>query len=83
MTVKIIQEGVTTYHATCHECGCKFSYNREDVHHNYLRGIDCIGCPSCGASCQHNGFWAQHNPYRKPYSLLFSPSGHYKSDWRS
>lgn len=52
---KIIQEGITQYKATCSECGARFTYEREDVHHNYIHGGDYVSCPSCGQSCRHFG----------------------------
>jgi hypothetical protein len=52
---KIIRQGVQRYHANCSECGATFSYEREDVHHNYARGGDYVSCPCCGHSCSHFG----------------------------
>lgn len=52
---KIIQEGITKYKGTCSECGAVFTYEREDVHHNYVYGGDHVSCPSCGHSCRHLG----------------------------
>lgn len=52
---RIISEGRTTYHGTCHECGARFTYEREDVNHNYVRGGDWVSCPSCGHACRHFG----------------------------
>lgn len=51
----IIQEGTTKYNTRCDECGCRFTYDREDVHENYVRGGDWVSCPSCGTSCRHCG----------------------------
>jgi len=52
---RIIQEGITQYKASCSECGARFAYEREDVHHNYVHGGDYVSCPSCGHSCRHHG----------------------------
>ena len=55
MTVKIVNPGCSSYCAHCHECGCDFTYQREDVHHNYVRGGDYVSCPVCGQACAHHG----------------------------
>lgn len=55
MTKEIISKGVDRYKTTCPECGCYFSYERGDVHTNYVRGGERISCPSCGHSCRHVG----------------------------
>ena len=59
MTTKIITAGTDTYRATCAECGCRFTYEREDVHHNYARGGDWVGCPGCHHQVMHVGAPAQ------------------------
>ena len=55
MATKIITPGTDTYRATCTECGCCFSYERSDVHTNYVRGGDWVGCPQCGHQHMHLG----------------------------
>jgi len=55
MTRKIIEPGTDVYRATCTECGCRFSYERSDVSHNYVRGGDWIACPQCGHQHMHFG----------------------------
>jgi hypothetical protein len=51
----ILQPGSTTHRATCHECACVFSYESSDVHTNYVRGGDWVGCPQCGHAHRHYG----------------------------
>ena len=56
MTTKIITPGTNTYLATCSECGCKFTYQRGDVHTNYFTGVrEAVGCPHCGYQVSHFG----------------------------
>lgn len=55
MATKIISPGIDRYHATCTDCGCKFSYERSDVHHNYVKGGERVSCPQCGHSMYHFG----------------------------
>jgi len=52
---KIITKGTDTYRATCSECGTAFTYEREDVHHNYMTGGDWVSCPHCAHSHRHFG----------------------------
>jgi len=55
MTTKIITKGRDTYHATCTECACQFTYQRSDVHHNFRNGAEEVSCPHCGHGCHHFG----------------------------
>lgn len=55
MTTKIIRPGTDTYRATCTECGCQFTYQREDVVHSYLYVGDRVCCPQCGNAMYHFG----------------------------
>lgn len=55
MAKRVIQPGSTTHRGTCGECGCRFTYEASDVHHNYVRGGEYVGCPTCGHSCRHFG----------------------------
>lgn len=55
MAKKIIEQGSTTFHATCSECATRFSYEPEDVYHNYVLGGDRVSCPHCGHDCRHFG----------------------------
>ena len=57
MAAKIITPGRDTYHATCTECGCKFTYQRGDTHHNFRNGAKEVDCPHCGHSYRHVGVW--------------------------
>ena len=45
----IIKPG-TKFTATCYECGCVFSYEKEDVVCNIYRNecYSCVTCPQCG-----------------------------------
>jgi hypothetical protein len=47
MAKKIIKSGSTTHRSTCDECGAVFTYEREDVCINYVRGGEWVSCPSC------------------------------------
>lgn len=55
MTKRILEEGSTTFHARCTECGTHFSYELEDVGHNYMLGGDWVSCPKCHRGCRHYG----------------------------
>lgn len=52
---KIISGGTNHYKATCQECGAIFTYQREDVHTNYVRGGEWVSCPHCGHGHRHFG----------------------------
>jgi hypothetical protein len=52
---EIIAKGTDRYRASCSECGTVFTYEREDVHHNYVLGGDWVSCPHCGHSHRHFG----------------------------
>lgn len=45
--IKIIERGTRTV-VRCNECGCKFSYEDEDVVHG------CVTCPQCGVDIPHH-----------------------------
>jgi len=55
MAKKIITAGIDAYRTTCSECGCRFTYERSDVHANYVRGGEEVSCPHCGSRCPHFG----------------------------
>jgi hypothetical protein len=55
MATKIIHEGATQYRTACGECAAVFTYEREDVHRNYVTGGDDVACPSCGHAVRHRG----------------------------
>jgi len=57
MAKKIIQQGSTTFRATCTECGTRFTYEREDIMKNYVLafGAEEVSCPHCGHACRHFG----------------------------
>ena len=50
--IKIIEPGTI---AKCAECGCKFSYEKEDIekdgillNNSVFLGKTCVVCPQCG-----------------------------------
>ncbi len=55
MAKKIINPGTDVYRATCSECGAVFSYQRDDVQRNYVRGGEWVTCPQCGHAHMHFG----------------------------
>lgn len=55
MSKKIIVKGSTTFRATCRDCGTCFTYERDDVRQNYVRGGEWVSCPLCGQQCRHLG----------------------------
>jgi len=63
MAKEIIRKGATKYTAHCGECSAVFTYEREDVHQNYVRGSECVSCPSCGHDCRHLGADATAHPH--------------------
>jgi hypothetical protein len=56
MTRKIVEAGTDTYRATCGECGCRFTYERSDIHTNYVAHVrQVVSCPHCGKDVGHLG----------------------------
>ena len=55
MAIKVIKSGRDTHSGHCTECGCRFRYERSDVHANWRRGCEEVTCPHCGAGCRHFG----------------------------
>jgi predicted Zn finger-like uncharacterized protein len=51
----IIAKGINKYRGTCPECGTIFTYEREDVHHDYVHGGERVSCPHCAHSIRHFG----------------------------
>lgn len=47
--IKIIEEGHKQFSNTCFKCGCKYTYELEDVDTK----TDCVKCPQCGANNVH------------------------------
>ena len=35
------------YVMTCDNCGCKFTYNNEDIEYSYLLESSYVWCPQC------------------------------------
>jgi len=75
---EIIRDGASKYRATCHECGAVFTYQREDVRHNYVKGGEWVGCPSCGHDCHHFGASGTQWPCDRTPSMTMSERG-----WRA
>jgi len=62
--IKIITKGQDVYSASCAECGCRFSYEHSDVHHNYALGGEYVSCPQCHHEYRHFGARGSlPNPY--------------------
>jgi hypothetical protein len=53
--MRVTQHGVSSYPATCDECGCRFEYTRSDVHQNFIQGGEYVHCPDCGYPHRHFG----------------------------
>ena len=76
----IVHPGCTQYTGLCSECGCEFTYERSDVHHNYRNGGEEVGCPTCGHGVRHFGEagsqWPLGGRWRRlpKGSLLVRPS---------
>ena len=52
---RIVHEGSKSYRAHCSECGAVFTYEREDVHRDYVHGGERVSCPCCGTGLRHFG----------------------------
>jgi len=52
---EILQPGTKKFRMTCSDCGAVFTYERSDVHQNYVHGGDWVSCPSCGRGNRHFG----------------------------
>lgn len=52
---EIIKPGKAKYHGHCGECGAEFTYERSDVHHNFVHGGEHVSCPICGHNVRHFG----------------------------
>jgi len=55
MAIKFTKQAPKTYSSDCSRCGCAFTYQLEDVHHNYTFGGEQVSCPGCGHGVRHNG----------------------------
>jgi DNA-directed RNA polymerase subunit RPC12/RpoP len=73
MVTNIISPGTDRYSAICTECGGRFSYERSDVHTNYIRGGKRVSCPHCGHSLHHFG--------ASGASGIVWPNPHRRGDW--
>lgn len=54
MTVEIVNRGQDKYEATCRECGCVFTYERNDVQ-RYRADGPAVCCPHCDTWVSHRG----------------------------
>lgn len=50
--IKIIEKGKETFELTCVRCGCKFSYETDDVHGTYTDEMK-VECPQCKYNNKH------------------------------
>lgn len=62
--IKIIEEGQKKFVAVCRRCGCKYSYEVEDIIGDY------VPCPDCG----HIYAW-KHMDYRETYPKTIIKNG--------
>ena len=46
--IKVIEHGYAKYKDKCHQCGCLFEYELEDIK------AGSVKCPDCGFLCNHN-----------------------------
>ena len=74
--IKIIKHGKKMFEATCNKCGCKFSYELEDI------GLVIPGhvrCPECDTSVEHQdqsgkiNLW-RHNGGYQPVDCNICPN---------
>ncbi len=49
MAIKIIKQGVKEFHIRCSNCGCEFTYEKEDVCNSE------VICPCCSTNLPHKG----------------------------
>lgn len=47
--ITIIEHGKTHFEKTCDRCGCKFTYDLEDLSY-----VDTIRCPECDNKLYHS-----------------------------
>lgn len=50
--IKIIEKGKETFELTCARCGCRFSYEAEDITETLI-GALAVKCPQCAAHNIH------------------------------
>jgi DNA-directed RNA polymerase subunit RPC12/RpoP len=46
--IKVIEHGYSKYKDKCHQCGCLFEYELEDIKEGSVK------CPDCEFLCNHN-----------------------------
>lgn len=53
MTITVLKKASRTFKVGCRKCGTSFSYELEDIKHNYVKGGEGVWCPSCGEWTRH------------------------------
>lgn len=53
MAIKTVKKGSDTFKATCHRCGCRFTYELSDLNRRFGVGVEEVLCPTCGESVSH------------------------------
>jgi hypothetical protein len=61
---RIVKTGRDTYHASCTNCDCQFTYERDDVAIDYGTGTHRVSCPYCGHAMTHLGSSGIKRPMR-------------------
>lgn len=51
--MRVLSKGRSEFQAKCSRCSCRFAYKLADLHRNYVRGGEFVGCPSCGEGHRH------------------------------
>lgn len=52
--IKIIKSGKKEFYITCPNCGCEFTYEKEDFNGADYDGVSYIKCPECGTPVSHS-----------------------------
>lgn len=60
--IKIIKSGKKEFHAICPNCGCEFTYEKEDFNGTDYDGVEYVKCPECGTPVSHSGINTQIEP---------------------
>lgn len=55
MAVKLVKKGPKTFSGHCHECGCDFIYEWEDLQQTHRLSDKTVDCPQCKMSLTHRG----------------------------
>jgi hypothetical protein len=54
MAVKVIDSGHTYFTASCAQCGCRFSYERDDIMGRTTFAGGWVACPECSTKHMHS-----------------------------